>query len=196
MSIRPDCPLEIEVTGMEKLQETYQNANGALICSAHLPLFEAIVYTLVTSGCSPASVVAAREMITPRGTAAIWGLELPAIVNNQAVLVRSRTIFKRGGAIAMLADFGFCDDYNPNIYRVARALGAQVIFTVAEILPSGKISVEFFAPPDPFCKTDESILLNLQVLKERVDRILRRPPSPDSTSLQAAPHRPEIRKAS
>jgi hypothetical protein len=77
--------------------------------------------------------------------------------------------------IAALVDTGPFGDIRLNIFRLIRSVGAQLVFTVVGLDPDGEILVEYFAPPDPFCRSDESISANLQALKNRVDQVLEYP---------------------
>jgi hypothetical protein len=175
-SIHPRFPLPIRVKGLETVLAASRNPNGVVICSGHLPLVDLCLPPLVESNCRP-TVVAAY---TPEWTDGypVWGLSerLPIIEMDGLVLVKMRSILRKGGSVAILIDTtSCCKAYSSNTFRLAQTVGAEVVFMVAELRKDGQILVEYLSPPDPYCRSNESMRRNLEALQARVDSILQTP---------------------
>lgn len=183
-SIKCSFPIPIRYKGEEALLEASRNPRGMLLCSAHMPLVEACIRPLLEMNCSKPACV---DTILMDGEYPVWGSDkrLPGILCDEYVLVRVRSVLRKGGAVALLIDSNFCRTYCANVFQLSRAVGAQVVCAVAELQPDGYILVEYFSPPDPFCTSPDSILLNLQALQTRVDSILQS--SPESAPARDAP---------
>lgn len=178
-------PIPVKASGLDVLLQAMDHPRGVLICSSHIPLAYICSRPLVDIR-RPPTVVIAGGPAALNGEFAVWGLAqgLPILDPDSNVLVKIRTVLRRGGSVAMLIDTHLDLPYSPNVFRVARALGAQVVFTVAELQPDGSILVEYFSPPDPCCKTDEGVYANLQMLEDRVHRILSGSSGEQSTKTQ------------
>jgi hypothetical protein len=100
---------------------------------------------------------------------------LPVIFADKSVLIKVRNILRKGGLLATLVDANLGDPLNCNVFRLIRTVDARVVFFSTALQRGGEILVEFFAPPDPLCLTDESVLSNLLVLQSKADTILRLP---------------------
>jgi hypothetical protein len=120
------------------------------------------------------TVAVAGEEVQYRHQAPVWGLSdgIPALVPNRDVWLRARTILREGGSIAALVDRGLSNPIHPNTFGFIRAAGARAVFAIVELQPDGEILVDFFDPPDPYFKTDESIALSLELLTSRRESIL------------------------
>lgn len=177
ISIDPQFPIPIRVKGRETILAASQKPRGMVLCSGHLPLVDACLRPLVDANCRPA-VVAAYSPEWSDGTYPVWGLSdrLPIIHKGGLVLVKMRSILRKGGSVAILIDTASCcKAYSSNALRLAQAVGAEVVFMVAELEEDGQILVEYFSPPDPLCSSDESIGWNLDALQARIDGILQSP---------------------
>jgi hypothetical protein len=169
-------PISIRARGIEEILDACANPNGMVLCSFHLPLIHLALRPLVDIGRPQTAVVSGEEGLT-NSKFPVPGLGdgLPAVVFDSHVLFKVRRILHQGGLIAALVDTGPFGDIRLNIFRLIRSVGAQLVFTVVGLDPDGEILVEYFAPPDPFCRSDESISANLQALKNRVDQVLEYP---------------------
>jgi lauroyl/myristoyl acyltransferase len=172
-------PIRIRSVGADAVHEAKTNAQGMVICSVHLPLINLILRPLVDLGLPPTAVVADQAALV-EGKSALWGTldGLPGLATDANVLLKVRNILRRGGSVAALIDTNLGDNLNPNMFRLVRSVGARVVFALAELLPSGEIQIEYFAPPDPFCRSNESVLANLQVLQSKIDHVLKTPARP------------------
>ena len=165
-------PIPIRSHGNEVVLRASKNRNGMLICSVHLPLVNSILRPLVDMDCPPTAVVSGDAI--GNGKSPVWGLNqgIPVIAPDKNALLRAKTILRKGGSVAALIDPGLGDAYNQNIFRLIGHIGAEVVFATAELQGSGDIVVEYFAPPDPLCSNDVSIVENLQVLKAKIECVL------------------------
>jgi len=167
-------PIPIRIKGSEVIHSLYRNPTGGVLCSAHVPLLDLCLHSLIELGCPPAAVIGDSEL---ESSFPVWGrLALPGIRSGQAVLLKVRTVLRNGGYVAALVDLNWTKTYSPNLFRVVQLAGAQAVFVIPELRPNGDIDIEFFLPPDPWCQTEQSIGENLEMLQSRVDRLLRRTP--------------------
>ncbi|MGB6193259.1 MAG: hypothetical protein WBF42_12395 [Terracidiphilus sp.] len=177
-------PVPTRCKNIEALVEAQGNPGGTVLCSVHLPLVKLLLRHMVDSGIPPTAVVADRSLIHD-GRIGVWGSEqsLPGLIADKNVLFRTRHVLKTGGLIATLVDVDLGNPVNCNLFRFIRSTGARMVFFTTALQPDGAVMVEFFAPPDPFCLSDESVLANLQSLQNRVIEILQLPSSPPVITL-------------
>jgi hypothetical protein len=166
--------IPIRIEGDESILDGSLHPNGLVICSAHLPLIHLILSALVTIDRAPTEVVASEQEMND-GRIRVWGLnkELLGIVANWSELLRMKRVLSRGGSVFALLDTHLGQFPRPNILRLIQKVHSRAVFAMVELMPNGEIHVEFSAPPDPLCSSDQSILMNLQVLQRRIDRVLR-----------------------
>jgi hypothetical protein len=172
-SIQPQFPIPIRVKGQETILAASRNPRGMVLCSGHLPLVDACLPPLLDMNCRP-TVVVAYSPEWADGSYPVWGVKdrLPIINRDGLVLVKARSTLRKGGAAAILIDTDLCKSYSSNTLRLVRIVGAEVVFMVAELREDVQILVEYFSPPDPFCRNDESIQGNLDSLQARIEGIL------------------------
>lgn len=172
-SLRPFCPIPVRTKGGEIVLEASRNPHGMLLCSAHLPLVNACLQSLMEMNCCPSAVVAQRSVM-PDGKYPVWGFgrQVPGIASDGLVLVRVRSVLRRGGSVAVLVDNHFCESYSSHVFQLSRAVGAQVVFMIPALQPDGQILIEYSSPPDPLCRSEETIGLNLLALRSKVDGVL------------------------
>jgi hypothetical protein len=179
ISVKGEFPIPVRVKGSELIHNLYGSPRGAVVCSGHVPLIDICLQYLMQMGCPPTLTVAAPEAFI-ESRIPLWGKPaLPGVPSGHAVLLKVRTVLRRGGFVAALVDHNSGETYSPNLFRVVQLTGAKVVFTIPELRANGDIDIEFFLPPDPSCQTEESICLNLRVLQSRVDHVLRRTPPPE-----------------
>jgi hypothetical protein len=189
-------PIPTSDKNLEVFLEARRNPNGVVLCSVHLPFIRLALRHLLELGVPPSAVVADEGALTNRALP-VWGMAetIPGFVANRNVLVKVRNILRQGGVVATLIDTNLGDPLHCNIFRLIQSIGARLVFFATELQPNGVIMVEFFAPPDPFCLSDESVLSNLLALQNRTARILRLPSwRPAITELRAkreVPRTPE-----
>lgn len=178
-------PIPIRVKGEEAMIRAFENPRGMALCSVHLPLKHMGLRPLADLKRPPTAVIAGkRELVN--GKFPVWGLGegLPVLISDSTVLLKVRSILRRGGSVAALVDNGRGVPLPHHVFHLIKSTGAQVLFVVSQLEPNGEILVEYFSPPDPFCKTDESISANLLALQARVDRIFE---APSSSQVDADP---------
>jgi len=166
-------PVPIKTTGTEELFEAWNHPHGVVICSVHLPLWNLILRSLVDLNCPPSAVVAGTKAIWA-GMFHPWGsvLRLPALVANKNVYIKARGVLRHGGSVATMMDLGAPLNLNLNLLRLIGTLGARVIFATVELGDGGDVLVQFSSPPDPFCRTEESIRSNIEFFKSKIDYVL------------------------
>jgi hypothetical protein len=170
--------IPIQTKGEKALFDACSNPNGAVICSVHLPLVHLVLRSLVELN-RPSAVVAGKTEMRNRRIP-VWGLEreLPGIVSGSTVLLKVQRELRTGGLVFALLDTDLGDSLRPNMFRLIQMAEAQVVFAIPELLPNGEVLVEYFAPPDPFCTSEESILSNIRALQCRLDAIFQHPSAP------------------
>jgi len=173
IALRPFCEIPVTTKGGEIVREASRNPQGMLLCSAHLPLVNACLQSLMEMKCCPSAVVA-QSSVMPDGRYPVWGHGRPVagIAMDGLVLVRVRSVLRRGGSVAILVDNHFCESYSSHVFQLSRAVGAQVVFMIPELQRDGQILIEFSSPPDPLCCSEETIGLNLLALRSKVDGVL------------------------
>lgn len=185
VALRRPFPIPIRVQGTEVIRQAAANPHGVALCSVHLPLVDLGLRSLVDMNLCPDAVLSIQPE-TKDAKFPIWGLDrgLPVLLpSDPLVLLKVRNILRRGGSVAALVDAVLGQSrFRTNLLRLVGRVGAQLVFIVSELLPDGDILLEYFAPPDPFCTSDESIFSNLDALQARVDRLLRSPSTQSSVS--------------
>jgi hypothetical protein len=169
-------PIPIRDKNMKALLDARRDSKAVALCSVHMPLIRLVLRRLVELGLPPTAVVAQEAAIN--GRMPVWGMteSLPGLIADRTVLFKVRTILRQGGLLATLVDANLGDPPNCNVFRLIRSVNARVVFFTTELQRGGEIVVEFFAPPDPLCLSDESVQSNLLELQSKADRILRLPP--------------------
>ncbi len=159
--------------------------HGVVYCSAHLPLIKVAVRALMETGRTPTVALAAEP--GPDQSIPIWGLteRLPVLRVQPDVLLKTRTVLRAGGAIVLLVDT-VQGKYSPNIFRLAAALRARVVFFTAELEQSGCVAVRFFPAPWQACKDTAEISANLHALNREIARISGRDRSPAFDTVPAS----------
>ena len=167
-------PWRLDAEARETLAAAALSGRGVVLCSAHLPLIKVGVRALMESGHTPTAAIAAEP--GPDGRIPIWGLaeRLPTFKVQRDVLLRTRTVLRRGGSVLLLVD-ATSGDYSPNIFRLAGAVGATVLFYTAELEGDGHVQVRVFAAPFPACGNQAEITGNLLALDTQIQRISGQP---------------------
>lgn len=170
-------PIPLRTKGEEAIIDAYNNPNGVIICSVHLPLVHLILRSLAEMNRPPAAVVAGQKEMRNQKIP-LWGLEreLPGIVPSPNVLLRLQKELRRGGAVFALVDTDLGDSIRPNLFRLVRIAEARSVFAIPKLLPNGNILIEYSLPPDPSCLSDPSILSNMRALQDQLESILQNPP--------------------
>ena len=187
--------IPIKVSGLEVVLDGLKSRTGLVICSGHLPLVYALLRPLADVNAPPDAVASSRRELVD-GKFPLWGTAagVPAITPSGTALVKVRNILRKGGCLAALIDRYLHDPADLRLFQVIRLSGAQIVFSVVQLMPDGTIFVEFLTAPHPFCENDDSILSNLSVLKKRIDAILHLTGDEFSTGTVLIPT-PEIRTA-
>jgi hypothetical protein len=171
--LRRPFPIPIHNINAEVVREARKNPNGIVLCSVHLPFVHLVLRCLVELGMPPTAVISGRDGIVDKRLP-LWGMaeSLPAFAPDRNVLAKARTILRKGGFVSTLIDASRGGPMDPNALRFIRSVGARLVFFTTELQSDGQIAVEFFAPPDPFCLSDESVIANLQALERKRARIV------------------------
>jgi hypothetical protein len=166
-------PIPVRTRGAETVFEAWDHPKGVVICCVHLPLWNVLLRSLVEMKRPPSAILAGPTVIRD-GMISPWGsgVRLPALAIDKNIYVKARGILRRGESIATMIDNASLGRINVNLLRLIGVLGARVIFTTIELQASGEILVRFYNPPDPFCKTDESIRANVDFYENRIDGVL------------------------
>jgi hypothetical protein len=169
-------PIPTRDKNVEALLEARKDSKGVALCSVHIPFIRLVLRRLVELDVRPTAVVA-HETALVYGRMPVWGMTetLPGLVADRNVLFKVRNVLRQGGLVATLVDINLGDPLNCNVFRLIRSAGARLVFVSTELQADGAILVEFFAPPDPLCLSNESVLSNLLVLQRRTDSILQLP---------------------
>jgi hypothetical protein len=166
-------PIPIRIRGVEVVHEGATNPSGMAILSAHLPLANTILRALVEMNHRPTAAISHVDALW-NGKVPVWGVPggVEGLEANKNVLLKARKILREGGSVAAMIDTGLGAPLNVNILRLLGSVEARAIFATAELQPNGDILIEFHTPPDPLCRTDESIVTNLEFFRAKVDRIM------------------------
>jgi len=174
-------PIPVRTLGEEVIKEARTNPRGMVTVSVHLPLGIFIVRSLMELDCTPDAVIAAGHSLK-HGMFPIWGkvTALQGLTPDGNVLVKARSILRRGGSIGAMIDHDLGAPINANLLHLLGSIGGRLVFALAELQPSGELLVQFYDPPDPFCRCREGISKNLEFIQQKVDDILRRSLQPMS----------------
>jgi hypothetical protein len=173
-------PIPTRTAGTEALIEARTNPNGMALVSLHVPFFDLILRPLFELGCPPDAVISSVSQILD-GKFRVGGMaeSSPALAaQDPNVLLKARRILQRGGMVAALIDAN--NRLNPNILRLVGSVGARLLFYVSEMQENGEILFRFLPPPDPFCRTPEGILSNIEYLRAKVLGISQSSSQPDA----------------
>ncbi len=167
-------PWRMSAEAREALDAAAASGCGVVLCSGHLPLIKVGVRAFMESGHTPTAAIAAEP--GPDGQIPIWGLaeRLPTLKVQPDVLLRTRTVLRRGGSILLLVDT-IAGDYSPNIFRLAKATGAALLFFTTELEGDGCVEVRVFRAPYPGCGDQAEIAGNLRALDRQIKRISGKP---------------------
>jgi hypothetical protein len=184
ISLGRPFPIPMRHKDIELILDARTNPVGLVLCSVHLPFVRLSLRTLLEAGVQPTAVVAHPTALTngklPVGSTAEY---LPGLVADRNVLFKVRTILRQGGCVATLIDLNLAGPLNSNVFRLIRSTGARVVFFVSELQSDGAILIEFLKPPDPFCKSNESVVSNLLFLQDRIGQILQLPALRDEVTI-------------
>jgi hypothetical protein len=147
---------------------------GVLYCWTHLPLFDMALRAFIEMGYQTPLIVADPGRIFGDNELVVPGLakRCRTIPVSPYVLTKLRTVLRRGGSVACLADPVLGGPISANILRLAGRVGARVVFFWAERRPDGVIDVYFIEAPRPYCESEEDIEVNMEFLRRENRRIL------------------------
>lgn len=171
LTLRSSYPIPWRGVGVEVLRHDGAE-QGVMFCWTHVPMFEIPLHALMKMGHNPhvaadPGKIAGDEFIVP-GAAR----RLRAIPMDSYVLIKMRTVFRRGGSVACLADPRLGAPLTSHALRFAGKMGARVIFLWAEHGTDGAIDIHFVNPPSPLCKSEEEIAANMEFLRTENRRLL------------------------
>jgi hypothetical protein len=164
-------PIPIRIDGAEALIEASTNAKGLVILSVHLPLTGLIVTALEELNHPPTFIVSQglrKGVFTILGK----GKELPLLISDGGVLLRARTILNHGGSLGVLINTGVGSPLNGNFLRLIGRAKARAIFAIAALQTNGEILVQWYTPPNPFCRSEEEVAVNLEFFQAKLDDLL------------------------
>lgn len=146
---------------------------GTLHCWIHEPLVEFLLRPLVEQGYPEPTVIAdpgrivGDKFIVP-GTSK----RLMAIQAEKYALRQARRLLLNGISVVCLADARLGAPLQPVVLRLARSVGARIVFQWAVRRPDGVIEVTFRNAPHPYCETEEAVSENLAFLRAAQQRTL------------------------
>jgi hypothetical protein len=147
---------------------------GILYCWTHMPLCSLPLYASVEMGYEPPPVVADPGHIVGDNEFMVPGQtkRTQAIPTTLHVLMRIRTVLREGGAVACFADAEMGGPMSSYALRIARQVGARVVFQWAERRPDGVIDIYIINAPRPLNESEEDIEVNMEFLRVEKQRIL------------------------
>jgi hypothetical protein len=168
-------PIPIRTNGAEAVFEASRNPKGWMVLCVHLPLTQLILSALVEMHHPPTGVVSNLEALRG-GRSPVWGKAtgLPGLVSDGNVLLKVQRILNRGGSVTTMVDTALDCPLNGNMLRLIGLTGARAVFSSAALQASGEILVQFCALPDPYCRSEEAVTLNLEFIQSKLDEILSR----------------------
>lgn len=166
-------PIPIRGIGVEAVFEAKTNPKGMVVVSVHLPLANLVLRYLEEVGCRPDAVLAHGDLLID-GRLNLGGTVegVPGLATDGNVLLRVRNILRRGGVVAGMIDTELGAPLNTNMLCLVGSVGARLVFSLAELGKDGEIVARFYTPPDPFCKSSEGILSNVEFFQARLDNLL------------------------
>ena len=154
--------------------ERVDGKTGVLYCWTHVPLSDMPLRAFLEMGHEAPWAVAEEGNIVERGEFIVPGLaqRVRAIAADRYMLLKMRTVLRRGGSVAYMADPELGGPISGRALRLVGRLGARVIFQWAERREDGVIDIWFVDAPQPFCESDEAIEENLEFLRVANRRVL------------------------
>ncbi len=185
----PICTL-----GEEAIFAAKENPGGTAVISVHLPLAILVLRSLVDIGCAPTAVLSHGGYLRGGKFPVGAGEGLPGLTPGPTVLVRARSVLRRGGLVAAMIDTQLGAPLNTNMLDLLGSVGARAVFALAWLQADGEIVVEYYNPPDPFCTSKEGILSNIEFFRGKVkehqlahcelqSETARQPPAPKANNL-------------
>jgi hypothetical protein len=182
-------PIPTRAVGVEAILEARANSSGFVMVSVHMPLAHLALRSLVEMGFPPDAVLANKAALRD-GKFPVGGRAegVPGLAAGSGmVLVKARSILRRGGSVAALIDVELGTPLDPSILRLVGAMGARLLFALTEVQKNGEVLTRFYIPPDPFCRTTDGVKSNIAFLKAKVLELLNQATDPQSECLLRPP---------
>ncbi|WP_234733942.1 hypothetical protein [Tellurirhabdus bombi] len=158
-------PLPIQANCLEFLKKP--RTNGLVLCTAHVPLGFAWAGYLIDQGLLPDAVIALH--VPPDGYWPVFGKKerLLVLPSRPDVLLKAKSILQRGGTVVVLVDHEF-GVYSPNMFRLAKKLNSDIIYSFAGLQADGTIGVQFFEAPGACSEEEDEVNLRINAFHSHV----------------------------
>lgn len=160
----------LRVRGTEAILELSRKGPGLLFCATHCFLAETALRGVVETGVADLTLITSESRF--RDGCPVCGMDrvLPTIYSDEKVLLKARSILRRGGSVIALIDRSVGGSIGANILRLARVVGSPAVLGIPELLPNGDILLEYFIQPS--LNNEEAVQKTLDRVQAQRDRIL------------------------
>ena len=166
-------PIPTRVEGGELFMEASRKPGGFVLCSAHLPLVKPIITRARRMLGENYPIGVAAKTVREDGTIFVWGDHpIAGVLADGHMLVRTRTLLKRGGCLMLLVDKEQGEAIPTSIFRFVGKFNSRIIATFSYLQSDGTILVRFVEPPAPLCRNEDEVHANLDFIARNVQEIM------------------------
>jgi hypothetical protein len=174
-------PIPTRVEGCELFMEASRKPGGFVLCSAHLPLVKPIITRARHMLGEDYPMGVAAKTVREDGTIFIWGdRPIAGVLANGTMLIRTRTLLKKGGCLMLLVDKEQGEAIPTSIFRFVGKMNSRIIATFSYLQSDGTILVRFVEPPAPLCRDENEVHANLDFIARNVQEIMAGDIPPDN----------------
>ena len=176
---RRPFPIPIRRSGPSELDELARSCTSLIFCAPHCLLAETALRGAIEAGFPDLTLIAREPGLANGCLVCGTGQVIPTLNADETVLLKARTVLRRGGSIILIIDRAAGAPLEANMLRLARTSAIRVVFGIPELQDNGEILLQYFVPP--LFTSEESIQTSLEALQAERDRILQIAQSPSRT---------------
>lgn len=169
-AFRRPFPIPIQVRGAAAIQALSGQETGLILCSIHNFLADVALRAVAETIGSKLTVIS--RLPNPEKGYPLWGLNrtIAAIHPGGSVLLKARSILRRGGSVVVLLDRSIGTTLEPNILRLAHAVEAPIEFGIPELQIDGTIVLDLSQVG--FLRGEDSVERTLASWQTQRDHVL------------------------
>lgn len=168
----PIFPIPIQANEQEFDLLKKERPNGLLICSIHIPLNLASIRYIIDQGLIPDAIVARLPPEDGYFTVTGTSVRIPVIPTDASVLIKVRSLLRKGGAVIVLVDNLSDGSFSSNVFRLAEKLNANIVLALVELQADGNLKAYTIGAPDTVNPEEDKVEQKIKSMNEQVLTIL------------------------